>query len=596
MPRQASRTRKDDLTDARAWVRSPSYIVVRGRILVHARRDKPGAPCECCGSRRAEIVSERAVTPLLIRTSDGTRWLRSEQRDVTAFDDLAERAHVVDLPMRVPDVEDVDRGVSPSDLLVDLSTVCHAVSGGNRSGKSTFGTDAWLPYRWILRGGKNRMFRVMGPQMSQAHILKAKLFVGEGDKPPAFPAELVTYVPEHERVQDQKVRLIDGTQIELTHAKQAGHLKGVSVVDTLWTETTECPHPEVYTVTVARHADTGGQLYLDSTPKKGHWMEEMVLGEEREAAEGERRQVRSMCMRSSDNPWVDPREIASARAAAYSVDPIMARREFDGEWIGGSALIFGDVWDPSKHVIDMPGGEDTPNLRAYGLVDVTRKASRKFFGGSSMHEWVCGVDVNRNPHTAVVCKIFVREGEDSGDPRNWGLLIYDEVRTWNTDAFGAAKALHKAWDGLYQGAGIAIDATSAHSNQHAAHTGGNSATTPVKDYKRFGFNCRPNRNPKTGKPWNPFVRDSTALVKQLMRDGRFLVNATKAPGTIKAIERQEDRGDGKPVKESNTVSDREIAAFTDSIRYLTWPIFSTGIYSKGVKFKTSKPDPFQHLR
>ena len=63
-----------------------------------------------------------------------------------------------------------------------------------------------------------------------------------------------------------------------------------------------------------------------------------------------------------------------------------------------------------------------------------------------------------------------------------------------------------------------------------------------------------------------------------------MVNATYADGTIRAIERTEDRGDGKPVKVANTVSDRDIAAFNDSLRYVTWPIFSQ-LYRKPLRFR-----------
>jgi hypothetical protein len=55
---------------------------------------------------------------------------------------------------------------------------------------------------------------------------------------------------------------------------------------------------------------------------------------------------------------------------------------------------------------------------------------------------------------------------------------------------------------------------------------------------------------------------------------------------IHAIESQEDRGDGTPVKESGKASDYLIAAFTDSLRYIAWPLFSDAVYSKPSKART----------
>jgi hypothetical protein len=530
-------------------------------------------------------VDEQPGPQLLIDTGQRRRWLLEDTKDKDTWHQIASIAHEVDLPLRVPDVEDAKTGKAPIDLLWDFDSMCHAVSGGNRSGKSTFGTDAWLPLRWLMMGGAGTMFRLLGPVRAQAHILANKLFGMEGDKPGAFPPALVESVPTSQFAQEQTVRLVDGTEFQLTHAKSAGHLKGVSVAGTLWTEVTECKHAEVYTVTLARHADTGGQLYLDSTPRKGHWMEPMIQEASKSDEDADKRPgVVAISLKTIDNPWIDPEEVRSARAAAAAVDPIMAKREFDGEWVGGAPLIYGDVWRPETAIIDLPGGTGgAPNLAELGLLDITKRATRKFWGGAG-HEWAVGVDVNRNPHTAVVCKIYVDSScTDKSNVAQWGLFVFDEVRTWNSDAYGAAKALAERWGGLYKKSAIGIDANAAHSNQHASHTGGR-ATTPVLDYRKFGFNARPNRHPQSGKPWNPYVRDGIAVIKQLMRSGRFIINATYADGTIRAIERTEDRGDGKPVKVANTVSDRDIAAFNDSLRYVTWPIFSQ-LYRKPLRFR-----------
>lgn len=581
MPRAATRTRRAEIEEISAWASAPAWYVVRPRVLLHARREKEGPRCPCCQSPLAHITSEQAITPLLIRTSDGARHRRDDPRiDTDVFDALAERAHFIDFPLRVADIRDAERDVSPLEMLWDFDSVAHIVAGGNRSGKSGFATHAWLPLRWLYRGGKNRLFRIMAPELGQTHLLKEKMFVGEGETPPSFPPELITRVPEHERSQDQHVRLIDGSSFHLTHTKSSSHLKGVSIEAQIGTEACEIRDESVWHVSVAR-TDTGGQTLFESTPVKSHWLEPIVLDAERTkpSDDGTRRAARVMCMRSVDNPWKDPKDVLARREAAMKVDPILARREFDGEWVGNDKSMFLDVWRPDEHVIELPSGPHRPRLRDYGLIDVTEAASRAFFGARHRHEWVIGVDVNRNPHTAVVCKIYARQGDEHKDPKTWGVLVYDEVRT-SGDAHDAARALYEAQGGMYRNAGICIDAKSAES-RHAAHTGVNSAMTPKKSYEKFGFNVRPNKHPKTGKPWNPFVRDSTALVKLLMREDHFLINSTNAPGTIQAIELQEDRGDGKPVKVSNTFSDSQIAAFTDSLRYITWPIFNRTAFGGG---------------
>lgn len=584
MPRAQKITRDKTVAGIEDYLDKPRLLHVVCYILEHDYNDDKAQRCYCCGSDLAKIVNRVEVGELLIDVGKKSRVLRTDENSAS-FDEIANRAHRVDLPIRCSRYEDPESHVTPVDTLFDFETKTTSVSGGNRSGKSTLGVN-WFAIRWLFRGGKNRLFRLMGPELKQAHILKSKLVDGENLTPPVLPPELVISAPQSEKSGDQTIYLVDGSEIQLKHAKIAGHLKGVSVVDILWTEVTECLHEEAYVISVARTVDTGGQLFLDSTPKAGHWMKDSVIDiahEQREAlkrGEINKLTIKTMSMSSLKNPWVSREEMILARAVAAKTGEQIARREFDGEWVGDNATIFGDIWDGSIHIVDMPVNE--PDLGIFGLRDITKQASRKWFRGSG-HDWVIGVDVNRNPHTAVVCKIF----GNIHDPKTWGLYIHDEVRTWDTDAYGAAKHLSRSRGGMYKGGGVAIDANAAHPNQHAAHTNGR-ATTPVKDYKRLGFNARPpTYTSKNGKAKNPDVLDSTAVVRHLMRERvygrpRFLVNSI-CTGTIKAIEQQEDRGDGRPVKESNTYSDREIAAFTDSIRYLAWPIFNRSIFSKKIR-------------
>ena len=66
-----------------------------------------------------------------------------------------------------------------------------------------------------------------------------------------------------------------------------------------------------------------------------------------------------------------------------------------------------------------------------------------------------------------------------------------------------------------------------------------------------------------------FIAESTA--NTLPPAGNF--DTVAGPVSISmAITEQQDRGDGNPVKESGRYSDREIAAWTDSLRYISWPL------------------------
>lgn len=521
---------------------------------------------------------------LIINTIKGARFYKSKLKKTSYknFEKKAEIAHSYDLVIRVADWSDVDRGYGPHDILFDFDTKTFAVSGGNRSGKSQTGVN-WLAIRWFYMGGPGAMFWAIAPEMRQAHILLRKLVTGEysGRKNPAvFPEGLVISYPEHERSLDQHIHMIDGSKIWLGHAKKPGHLKGQSVTAVLWTEVAECKNDSTYTIVKMRTADTKGQVYLDSTPEPRHWMKDQVIDAALEEeikikklklddiCDNFIRTVKTLSMSSADNPWVDRKEIDRLRASIKN--PQQARREVDGEWCSNKDTIYGDVWDGINNVTDM----DDPDLSLIGLRDITRQASRGFFGGAG-HDWIIGADVNKNPHTFVICKVF----GDIYKQETWGLLIYDVVRIWGSDTWGAAKELKYSNNGAYAGAGISIDASAFHKNQPEAHRGGRTSA-PGTYFNQFGFNCRPCGKGPNGKPKNPLIRESIVPVKSLMRDNKLIVNATRCEKLIKAIEEQEDAGDGTPIKMSNTYTDREIASYLDALRYAIWGQFNRKAQTK----------------
>lgn len=600
MPRAIAKTRKEQAQRRIAESKVPKVLAVDARLIVHtAREDGPGEPCPCCGSKFAIAVRERPIDTLLIAPGDRFRMLRSEAEDTFEFDEYAAEArakgHSYELILRCSDWIDQESRISEEEILFDFTTKTFVLGGANRSGKTQLAVN-WLALRWFLRGADEALFRIYAPLLKQAHIGMKKLIRGDVNTAPLIPAELVTSSPRTIRDDDQAIRLIDGSAIELMHARSAAHIKGEAVVDSIWLEATECPNDEVYPVVQARHVSTHGQLILDSTPKRGHWMIDHVenarkdfqahLKAVRDGKPPPPLITRAVSKPIEANPWNDPEEIKRQREAIEKVDPIMARREFGGEWIGRYELMFAGTegaWDGEKNTVDL--WEPDVRLIDQNLRDVTESASRVFWGGVG-HQWIVGIDVNVNPHTAVICKLF----EHIAHPGIRGLLVYDELRSWGVGTYEAARqlSLHGQDEpGVYRGAGVAIDANAAHDNQHVAHSKGRPFTG-VQDYERFGFNVRTNLSAK-GKPQNPALPDSTALLRHLMRSWvgpsgrpvrRLLVNAAKAPRTIKAVESQQDHGNGMPIKMnvSGTAADREIYALTDSLRYLTWPVFSQQTY------------------
>tara|TARA_Y100000310_G_scaffold339617_1_gene432844 strand:- start:5783 stop:7375 length:1593 start_codon:yes stop_codon:yes gene_type:complete len=518
---------------------------------------------------------------VILDIRNGKRYRRSQLQDKEGFDRLAAECDVtVAMPLRVPDWVD-EEGYGPLDMLLDTTCRQRMLEGGNRGGKTSHSANM-AAYDWLLYGGPGAEFALLAPEMKQAHLIKKKLFEGETTNrfnPPIIPDALWLAIPEKERQEDQCCHMVDGSNFWITHAKQAGHLKGRAWVRAYWTEAYECMHSEVHTVARARLVDAAGILTLDSTPGRDlkHWLKTGVV----DVANAEKhlamhakptdppvpRLTRILNFSSMRNPWICPDEMALARADAAKRDPQAARREFDGEWCSDFATLFGDVWDGSFHVRDIPAG----GLAAIGLTDITKAASRKFFKGTG-HDWIVGCDVNHAPTAFNMCKIF----GDIDDESTWGIAVLDEHWVWNEGPTGAGKQLARIKDRRYAGAGISIDATAAHKNSRAGHKNGRTGT-PALEFRSLGFNCRPcNTSSRTGKHSNPDVQDSTNLVKWLLRarPHRLIVNST-CVRTIRAIESQEDRGDGRPPKVSNSYTDREINNVVECLRYISWPLFTS---------------------
>jgi len=381
-PRQATEL----VADAKRALARPLTYHVRLRYLFHDRAPNPSLAerCWCCGSHRAHIVEDRLRDEFLI-TSTGTRRARSQVRDRPRFDELAAAAPTLDIKLQIPIWQDED-GATPLDVLEDLTTPIWMLGGGGRGGKTHWNTIV-LTHRWLYRGAAGAEFAAIAPKMDQAHLVLRKLVKGEAKGgrrlPPILPPELVLSYPANTRSIDQRIVLYDGSYIWLTHTKSDDHFHGHSFVDATWTEAHACRHEETYNVVRTRLIDTGGQLFLDSTPSAdfNHWLREAVLAavddEDRRERLGEtvERLHRKITFHSSRNVWVDPKVVARTRESIARKDPAAAKRLVDGIWTK-SDTIFGEHFDEDVHVVDCPEGD----LGYLGLPDITRKVTQKYFG------------------------------------------------------------------------------------------------------------------------------------------------------------------------------------------------------------------------
>ena len=178
MPARETYAAQRVVDEARRRVESTGLVLVRTTIHVHERRQSPGR-CPCCGSATAEISESRDDIALLVDVDSGDRVLRTEADDVEAFDRLAATARVIDLPIRVSRAQ---LGV----LLADAPLIF--VSGGSRAGKSHVAA-WWLARRLLLRGGRGRLFWILGPSVRTCWISLGKLLLGREGEPPVLPLD-----------------------------------------------------------------------------------------------------------------------------------------------------------------------------------------------------------------------------------------------------------------------------------------------------------------------------------------------------------------------------------------------------------------------
>lgn len=550
---------------------SPVLLHVKTKILVHGRARKGDPPCPCCGSKLARIIEERDDLELLVDRVTGHRRLRSQVKDKAGFDQLAQVAKSVEIPLRCYRSQ-------LKLLLCDDKKIVQALAG-NRAGKTTAGA-YWLVRMWMLRGGRGATFWWVSPQRSQTQIGVSKLVTGEfADRksPPAFPLGedgrplLVASWPETERTSSQRIVMVDGSVIVLHHASRptGGNLKGHNVQAILCDETCEIKHRPNWTVMIARLMESGGSLYSSTTPRPGHWLKEVVVD-----ASKANKDILVVSLSSRDNPWISKTEIERTIRASHDEGEVA--REVDGQWVSDQGNLY-IHFDARRHTVD----DHTYNCLK-DQTDVTAQATRSWWKGPNpyvrslrTHEpkFVGGLDVNCNPMTCIVAKVFGTPGK----PETWSIYVLDEVQKYRTETWQFGQHLRS--DQVRRGAvsfaniPIAIDPTACSwdptmTRVSAVKYGQNAAKTMAD----LGFDARPANLSVRGYACGVSKHLTTGLLQKLTREGRIIINATRCPALMRAFTEQQNDGKGVAVKVSNTSSDK-LSSPIDALAYLAWALF-----------------------
>lgn len=594
----------------------PELIRVKHRAAVHSRSTTAGS-CPCCGSPTAKVVDEFDDLDLLIDTTEQRRWLRelpdrcrggdllSVARDVGEYDELAADADlVVPVLLRVAS--------HCLDLVFDVEHTMTLASGAARSTKTQHGV-VWFQRQWALRGGWGKRFLFLGPKVDQAFILSDKWLRGEGDdNPPVCPLELVEGgrkgLPSQTEREPQTT-MVDGSVVKMTHTQNDGdHIGGRRYEAILWTEMSRTRDAGNYVQARGRVVSSRGQMYGDAVPKPANWVGKSVVevAEEQDVKARDaarvgktyRPRVRVKRLAAKDNPWNDEEETADFREDLAAIDERIAMREGDGDWIGDENSMFSDVFDASRHTFDVEGFDKV--LDYLGFFDCTKQASLRWF--YDPHDWIVAVDVNANPHTALIGKIGVpKNGGDARNPHHWHAFMIGLLQVWRDPSgraandmragdSGEAAELLASWEGgRFKGAGVLIDATSTYRKHNAGGAQNvNRGAIPREDYEKAGFEVRgPDRWATANKSGrhnfkNPDRKDSGTVARRMFKENRLHIGRVRCGRLLRAVRDQLTEPDGiTPVKITNTNQDRFVGSCIDCLRYWLWPFFAVDPDERG---------------
>ena len=538
-------------------------------ILMHDR-SATGKPCPCCGSKYAGIVEERPHLECLFDTMTGARRVR-RPHNAEIFDSFVQR-HAsaikrIDMPLRCY--------AEQLPIILDRKHKVIGVFGGSRAGKTETAKE-WLVDQWIEKGGRGASFWWVAPTRDQARDPGlAKLAIGERTdrhNKPAFPPELVRYIPPNVQSPRQFLLLVDGSRIDLKYASRDGrHLRGKAAQAVILDEGTAVDHEINWTTLINRTRDTKGQILTCTTPKAGHWLLKLKQRAESydDAEIGSNKDEVSATLNCRRNPWTDLEEVErDIRVNGGPEDP-RVKREIFGEWVGEGNILWRH-WDRKVHIFE--GAPRDPEH--YGLLDITPHAVRAVFGQTTnaRKDWIAGWDVNDFPQSVLLCKVVCDPKADQSDRKNW--------RLWVRDAFIRRATVYDLADYLAEKGGLLLGTQGGVGNLGIicdpnacfprTRVNQQSQSSDADVLRSRGMVVR---SPvyKDNKPAHLSIRNRVNNLHQLMFEKRLLVHGS-IPKLIDGIESQVADVYGEPEKESNTASDRASGP-PDALGYLAWGIF-----------------------
>lgn len=600
LERRVTRLERRIKDQALLWIRTT--LVVYGRVeepnystveeVVEAAKPEP----EVVELYRIEDI-EVLVDPIR-----GTKRVRSQldpgRRE--AFDRLKQRPGVRLLDVEIPCHEDQVGPITSSAPRV-------AAFGGNRAGKSMF-LVWWLFRRWLLRGGKRRVFWWVGPDTEKLITQGVWAIAGAfGMGGGAWPDEVFAELKQCPRTKkNASLEMIDGSSLLFLHAnfrgREAGkNLKSANVTDAVIDEIGAIAHEANYHQVQVRVSQTGGAVATSSTRVKGHWSYEEIT---ERAAELGPAMIEIFDLDLFRNPWMTLARIwqlflgdksLSRRALEKQVLPAEDKRAACLEVITNPVSLrehFGIETSRSRRL--WPSWSDSliyssphhrhPNLvverEGYGvkLHNITaailaRKWPAQAARGERWHAWL-GVDFNVRGH-AVVLELFGL-GQDHehaiANSSTWTVLVSEEIQI-----DGTTEDLGK---GIRSRVGILPVWYDPHGAPgHAAR--GTGTTTDAAILQQLGFPASPaNGTNDKGAPLQLSQIDSRNVMHTLMAAGRWRVHE-RCVGWIQAMGKELAKPDGRVDKRASPDSETDyLSGYTDSGRYGAWPIFRDIFYDK----------------
>lgn len=601
MPRFAKITAEQERADLEARFNSARFLYVHSSFWIHERDESPDRePCSCCGSMSARLVRVEDDLRIIVDTVRRQRWNSWDNhtdKDRRRFDALAAkaqaygtpRADVWDVPIRFTCSEE-----AAAQIRDDKTRVIYW-SGGVRSSKSHTAAQWWIR-GWLLHGGENELFWLAAPQANLAFRLMQRIFWGRGStdsdnhqrspsiapkyRDPAtgvWRSMIATGLPAHEQVRNTTFYMVDGSIVELRHVNRATGLVGDTVRRICYDEAVEANGPDGYKELVARVSQGAGQLGIASIPgeEKAWWLYDAVVGPV-EAGLATDKKVHTVPQTA--NLWLSTAD-SDAYLESIKEDQEEIDRRFFGKWSKAGGSAYSQAWKPEIMALDNILNAELP--QSWGFQhDVTKQIGRGLFGAKGGEiEYLGARDFNWRPQTGLVARVFAH---DPRDKKTWHLVILDEHLLMNSDAHNAAnhyvnrfpRAPHT---GKYAKSGLVCDANGFYVGH--LYNGVKSKTTDALEFERQGcLVCPPDYTTKTpggkgkgNQPMDPPTDESKTLIRKLMREGRFLVNASKCPNLLSAIPRV--RVGSKPASDRGTAHDSQVNNLDDCIRYLAWAIF-----------------------